>query len=32
VSWLEQAGGGLIVAWRDAAEPPRIHTALVDLP
>jgi hypothetical protein len=29
---LAVAGDGLIVAWRDAAEPPRIHTALVDLP
>jgi hypothetical protein len=29
---LALAGDGLIVAWRDAAEPPRIHTALVELP
>ncbi len=29
---LAVAGDGLLVAWRDAAEPPRIHTALVELP
>jgi hypothetical protein len=28
---LERSGGRLVFAWRDAAEPPRIHTALLEV-
>jgi hypothetical protein len=28
---LERAGDEVIVAWRDAAEPPRVRTALIEL-
>jgi hypothetical protein len=29
---IERAGGQIVMAWRDAAEPPRVHTAVLDIP
>jgi hypothetical protein len=26
---MERAGAEVVVAWRDAADPPRVHTALI---